>query len=36
MAATPMKKADIGVLGIAVMGENLAMNMEDHGFSVAV
>ena len=32
----PLKQADFGVLGIAVMGENLAMNMEDHGFSVAV
>ena len=34
--ATPLKKADFGILGIAVMGENLAMNIEDHGFSVAV
>ncbi len=38
MAATAeqVKQADFGVLGIAVMGENLAMNIEDHGFSVAV
>jgi len=34
--AVGSKKADIGILGIAVMGENLAMNMEDHGFGVAV
>ena len=31
-----MKKADIGVIGLAVMGENLAMNMESKGFTVAV
>ena len=31
-----MKKADIGLIGIAVMGENLVMNMESHGFTVAV
>ncbi len=31
-----MKKADIGLIGLAVMGENLVMNMESHGFSVAV
>ena len=31
-----MKKADIGLVGLAVMGENLAMNMESHGFTVAV
>jgi len=29
-------KADFGVLGIGVMGSNLAMNVEDHGFTVAV
>ena len=27
---------DIGLVGLAVMGENLAMNMESKGFSVAV
>ena len=32
----PLTKANFGILGIAVMGENLAMNIEDHGFSVAV
>ena len=31
-----LKQADFGMLGIAVMGENLALNIEDHGFSVAV
>jgi len=28
--------ADIGLIGLAVMGQNLALNMADHGFSVAV
>ncbi len=31
-----MLKADIGLIGLAVMGENLVMNMESKGFSVAV
>ena len=31
-----MKKADIGLIGLAVMGENLAMNMESKGFTIAV
>ncbi|MBQ4235057.1 MAG: hypothetical protein II700_09210, partial [Firmicutes bacterium] len=31
-----MKKADIGLIGLAVMGENLAMNMESKGFTVVV
>ena len=31
-----MAKYDIGLIGLAVMGENLVLNMEDHGFSVAV
>ena len=30
-----MKKADIGLIGLAVMGENLIMNMESKGFTVA-
>jgi 6-phosphogluconate dehydrogenase len=30
-----MTKADIGVMGLAVMGENLILNMESHGFTVA-
>lgn len=31
-----MSKADIGLIGLAVMGENLVMNMESKGFTVAV
>ena len=31
-----MKKADIGLIGLAVMGENLVLNMEGKGFTVAV
>jgi len=30
-----MKKYDIGMIGLAVMGENLVLNMESKGFSVA-
>jgi len=30
------KQADIGLIGLAVMGENLVLNMETKGFSVAV
>jgi 6-phosphogluconate dehydrogenase len=30
------QKADIGLIGLAVMGENLVLNMESKGFSVAV
>ncbi len=29
-------KADIGLIGLAVMGQNLILNMDDHGFTVAV
>jgi 6-phosphogluconate dehydrogenase len=29
-------KADLGLIGLAVMGENLAINMESKGFTVAV
>jgi 6-phosphogluconate dehydrogenase len=29
-------KADIGLVGLAVMGENLVLNMENHGFTVSV
>ncbi|MDO9047048.1 MAG: decarboxylating NADP(+)-dependent phosphogluconate dehydrogenase [Methylobacter sp.] len=29
-------KANIGLIGLAVMGQNLALNMNDHGFRVAV
>jgi len=31
-----MSQADIGLIGLAVMGQNLVMNMNDHGFRVAV
>ena len=30
------KQADIGLIGLAVMGQNLALNINDHGFRVAV
>ena len=30
------KKGDIGLVGLAVMGENLVLNMESKGFTVAV
>jgi len=26
--------ADVGLIGLAVMGQNLALNMADHGFKV--
>jgi 6-phosphogluconate dehydrogenase len=29
-------KADIGLIGLAVMGQNLVLNMADHGYTVAV
>jgi 6-phosphogluconate dehydrogenase len=29
-------RADIGLIGLAVMGQNLVLNMDDHGFTVAV
>src|SRR5476651_2096910 len=32
----PTPTADIGLIGLAVMGENLVLNMESHGFTVAV
>ncbi len=30
------ERADIGLIGLAVMGQNLVLNMNDHGFKVAV
>ncbi len=30
------EKADIGLIGLAVMGENLVLNMESKGYTVAV
>ena len=35
-AAVPSKLADIGVIGLAVMGENLVLNFESRGYTVAV
>jgi 6-phosphogluconate dehydrogenase len=35
-AMTAKHTADVGLIGLAVMGQNLALNMADHGFSVAV
>ena len=31
-----MAQADIGLIGLAVMGENLVLNMESRGYTVAV
>src|SRR5206468_12741516 len=31
-----MAKAQFGMIGLAVMGSNLALNVEEHGFPVAV
>jgi 6-phosphogluconate dehydrogenase len=37
MAATSDQSAcDVGLVGLAVMGQNLALNMADHGYRVAV
>jgi len=39
MPALPVpapNSADIGLVGLAVMGQNLVLNMADHGFKVAV
>ena len=33
---TIKNKCDIGLIGLAVMGENLVLNMESHDFRVAV
>ena len=30
------KNADIGLVGLAVMGQNLALNIADHGYTIAV
>src|SRR3954464_3341381 len=34
--SSPSATADIGLIGLAVMGENLVLNMESHGYTVAV
>src|SRR3974377_2571854 len=35
-ATTGIKTAQFGVIGLGVMGANLALNVEDHGRAVAV
>ncbi len=32
----PEASCDIGLIGLAVMGQNLVLNMNDHGFKVAI
>ncbi len=32
----PKETCDIGLIGLAVMGQNLVLNMNDHGYRVAV
>src|ERR1700726_1031141 len=32
----PNENCDIGLIGLAVMGQNLVLNMNDHGYRVAV
>ena len=34
--ATSTNSCDIGLIGLAVMGENLVLNMESKGFTVGV
>ncbi len=36
MQPPPPAVADVGLVGLAVMGQNLALNMADHGFKTAV
>jgi 6-phosphogluconate dehydrogenase len=36
MSSDSGKYADIGLIGLAVMGQNLVLNMNDHGYTVAV
>ncbi|MFW5715477.1 MAG: decarboxylating NADP(+)-dependent phosphogluconate dehydrogenase [bacterium] len=36
MSKAESKQADIGLIGLAVMGQNLVLNMNDKGYSVAV
>src|SRR3954451_21248408 len=33
---TQKKLSDIGLVGLAVMGQNLALNIADHGFRISV
>ncbi|OIR06440.1 6-phosphogluconate dehydrogenase, NADP(+)-dependent, decarboxylating [mine drainage metagenome] len=32
----PKPRSDIGLIGLAVMGQNLALNIADHGFQISV
>ncbi|MDB6127666.1 MAG: gndA [Verrucomicrobia bacterium] len=32
----PKARSDIGLIGLAVMGQNLALNIADHGFQISV
>src|ERR1043165_298721 len=32
----PKARSDIGLIGLAVMGQNLALNLADHGFQISV
>ena len=32
----PKDRSDIGLIGLAVMGQNLALNIADHGFQISV
>ena len=34
--STNEKLSDIGLIGLAVMGQNLALNIADHGFQISV
>jgi 6-phosphogluconate dehydrogenase len=36
LAKPAIDSADVGLVGLAVMGQNLVLNMADHGFRVAV
>src|SRR5687767_6070577 len=36
MTTTARASADVGLIGLAVMGKNLALNMADHGYRVVV
>ena len=34
--ARPVPSGDFGLIGLAVMGQNLIMNIADHGYTVVV
>jgi 6-phosphogluconate dehydrogenase len=36
MSSTESRQCDVGLIGLAVMGQNLALNLADHGYRVAV